>query len=81
MTTEISRKIKELLAQEMGPMGIFILKKQCKDLGIDPENIKTDDIPRLANVIYNAIYVFTGEEKGKKIEREIRKMGPKIDLI
>ncbi|MCD6461179.1 MAG: hypothetical protein J7L61_00340 [Thermoplasmata archaeon] len=74
MTTEISKELHALMAQEMGPMGRFILKKQCANLGLDPENISTGDLPGLSKAIYSAILVFTGEEKARKIEAEIRKM-------
>jgi len=75
MVTEVSKRIQTLLAQEMGPMGVFILKKQCKDRGLDPDELKVTDLPDLSQILYKAMVVFTGEEKGKKIQDAIRKIG------
>ena len=74
MPTELSRKIEEIMTRELGQLGKFIIKKQCKDLGIDPENIKEENLPQLAKVLGKVMVTFGGEEKGRKIEMEIRKL-------
>ncbi len=74
MPTELSKKIEEIMTREMGQLGIFIVKKQCKDLGIDPENIKGEDLPQLAKVLGKVMITFGGAEKGKRIEMEIRNL-------
>ena len=74
MSTEISRKIYEIMAHEMGHLGKFIVEKQCKDLGIDPENIGADDVLAVANAIKNVMVSFAGEEKAKKIWMEIKRL-------
>ena len=74
MTSEISRKIYEIMAREMGHLGKFIVEKQCKDLGIDPENIEEKDIPPVANAIKKVMVSFAGDEKAKKISAEIRRL-------
>ncbi|RLF48419.1 MAG: hypothetical protein DRN20_04560 [Thermoplasmata archaeon] len=77
MTTELSKKIHMLLVSEMGPIGKFIVKKQCQDLGIDPDSIEEEDLPRLSDAIENAIVNFTGKEKANMIKWTIRKMAKK----
>ena len=74
MTTEISRKIYEIMAREMGHLGKFIVEKQCKDLGIDPDSIEEEDVPAVANAIKNVMVSFAGDEKAKKIWLEIKKL-------
>ena len=74
MPTELSKKIEEIMTREMGQLGKFILKKQCKDLGIDPENIKEDNLPQIAKALGKVMVTFGGEEKGRRIEMEIRKL-------
>ena len=74
MTTEISRKIYEIMAREMGHLGKFIVEKQCKDLGIDPDNIQESDLPRVSNALRDVMNSFAGEEKAKKISMEIKRL-------
>ncbi len=54
-------------------MGEFILKKQCQDLGIDPDDIPEDRIEELAVKIASAAEMFIGQEKSRKLESMIRK--------
>lgn len=74
MPTELSRKVHSILAREMKHMGKFILNKQCQNINISPDDIKPEDLPKLASVITDAIIVFTGREKAEKIGREIRNL-------
>ena len=74
MPTDLSRKVHGLMAHEMGPMGKFILKKQCQDLGLDMDELENDDLLPLSKALVVAVIVFTGQDKARKIEREIRKM-------
>lgn len=74
MTTEISRKIHSIMAREMGHLGKFIVEKQCKDLGINPEEIGEEDIEAIANAIRKVMVSFAGEEKAKKIWVEMKRL-------
>jgi len=75
MPSDISVKLHNLMAKEMGHMGKFIVKKQCQDLGIDSDDIQMTNLEPLARALQKAIVMFTGEDKAKRIAREIRKMG------
>ncbi len=46
MTSQISEKIYNIMGREMGHIGKFIVQKQCKDLGVNPEDIKPEDLQR-----------------------------------
>ena len=74
MTGEISRKIYEIMAREMGHLGKFIVEKQCKDLNIDPDNIEEKDLPRVSEALKAVMSSFAGEEKAKKIAMEIKRL-------
>ncbi len=74
MPTELSKKIEEIMTREMGQLGKFIIKKQCKDLGVDPENIKKEDLPKISKALGKVMITFGGAEKGKRIEMEIRRL-------
>ncbi len=74
MASEYSEKIKEIMTRELGQLGVFVIKKQCKNLGVDPDNIKKEDILQLAKALGNVMKTFGGPEKGSQIEREIRRL-------
>ncbi len=74
MPTEISRKIYSIMAREMGHLGKFIVEKQCKDLGINPEEITENDLDKVADAIRKVMISFSGEEKAKKIWMEIKRL-------
>ncbi len=74
MPSEYSAKIEEIMVRELGQLGKFVIKKQCKDLGIDPDNIKESDLPKLAKALGKVMITFGGEDKAKEIELEIRRL-------
>jgi hypothetical protein len=74
MTSELSRKLQNVMAREMGQLGKFIVQKQCKDLGIDSEEVAPEHLPKLAKALSNVMVTFGGEAKAQNIEREIRKL-------
>ena len=67
------------MAREMGLMGEYIIKKQCKDLDIDPGNIGPDDVQKLAMAFERAMEIFGGTEKARRVKMEIRRLA-KDDL-
>ncbi len=73
MPTEISRKIHSIMAREMGHLGKFIVEKQCKDLGINPEEIGEKDLDAVAEAIRKVMISFAGEDKAKKIWMEMKR--------
>lgn len=74
MATELSRKVYNIMAREMGHLGKFIVNKQCKDLGINPEELGIEDLFELSKALGKVMVTFAGEEKAKKIEQEVRKL-------
>ncbi|MEM3445424.1 MAG: hypothetical protein QXJ27_07395 [Thermoplasmata archaeon] len=75
MTSQLSEKVYNIMGREMGHIGKFIVQKQCKDLGINPDDIKVEDLPRIAKALGDVMKTFGGEEKGRAIEMEIKKLG------
>ena len=74
MPSELSMKVYNIMAKEMGHMGKFIVKKQCVDLKIDSENIKPEDLDGLASALAKAVIMFTGESKADRIKSDIRRL-------
>lgn len=75
MSSELSKKVEEIMTNELGQLGKFVIKKQCMDLGIDPDNIKKEDIPKLARALGKVMITFGGEDKAKEVEMKIRRLG------
>ncbi|MCK4266774.1 MAG: hypothetical protein KAX31_05790 [Thermoplasmata archaeon] len=74
MSAEISRKIQNIMAREMGQLGKFIVNKQCKNLGINPDDINEADLERLSKAFGQVMLTFGGKDKATKIKSEIRKL-------
>ena len=74
MVTQYSKKIEEIMTRELGQLGTFVIKKQCRDLGIDAENIQKGDILKVARALGKVMVTFGGEEKARKVEMEIRRL-------
>ena len=64
-------EIVKIMTREMGTLGKFIVKKQCSENGIDPDNIRKEDLPVLANALYKVMLTFGGPEKAEKVKKEI----------
>ena len=47
----LTGKIEAILQREMKEMGKFILQKQCKNLGIEVEDIEPKDLPKLSKAL------------------------------
>lgn len=58
----------------MGHLGKFIVTKQCKNLGIDAQDIDVKDLSKLSKVLGEVMMTFSGDEKARKIEQEIKKI-------
>jgi hypothetical protein len=58
----------------MGQLGKFIVNKQCKDNGIDPDNIGEADLQTLAKALKTVMETFGGPDKARTVEQEIRKL-------
>jgi hypothetical protein len=76
VSADISRKVQNILAREMGQLGKFIVNKQCKDLGVDPEDIDKADLEKLSKAFGDVMLTFGGQEKANKIMMEIRRLAP-----
>ena len=74
MQTEISRKIHSIMAREMGQLGKFIVKKQCQDIGCEPDEIEEKHLRELSHALGKVMVTFGGEAKAKIIEAEIKKL-------
>jgi len=74
MSEELTKKIQDMMNREMGHIGLFIVSKQCRDLGIDPEDIGLEDLSDLAKALGKVMLTFGGSEKATKMERDIKKL-------
>ena len=65
--------LKALEGSSLGRMSVYILSKQCLDLGIDLENMAEKDIPKLAERLRQVLPFFLGEETDEVV-RELNKL-------
>ena len=73
MTSELSQLIYELMSKELSDLGPHIVRKQCKDIDINPDDIKKNDLPRVAKVLSEVMVSF-GKEEARKIYLAINKL-------
>ncbi|MFH0815222.1 MAG: tetratricopeptide repeat protein [Methanobacteriota archaeon] len=67
----LGREIETMLDREVGFVGGLILKKQCKDLGVQLGDITPNHLKPLAYQISKAITPVTGEDRANKIQQGI----------
>jgi tetratricopeptide (TPR) repeat protein len=78
--TELTKKVYEVMEREMQDIGPFIVRKQCLQIHVDPENIEPSNLPNLAAKLSEVMVMFGGHEKARKIYSELRKLKD-MDLI
>ena len=71
--TVYSDRIMGILEPKIGrELARSALRIKCKKLGIIPENIIADNVPTLANDLYEPLRIFAGDEFAKTITTEIK---------
>ncbi len=73
MPREISHMIRELMRKEFGEMGENILNKQCRKMGVMPNEICVDDLEELSESVFNSVRYFMGTDRAKKVKEGIRR--------
>ena len=68
---DLAEKVTQEVGKVIGDMAIFFVKKQCKDLGIDIENMNHQDLPLLADRLERAVRNFTSEDVALQLRRGI----------
>ena len=58
MSSELSQMINQIMSEEMGELGPHIVRKQCKDIEVNPEDIRKEDLPRVAKVLSEVMVTF-----------------------
>ena len=74
VSTELSRKLHNIMAREMGSMGKFIIDKQCKNIGLKSDTITKEDLIKLSKALGNVMVHFGGRDKAEKLIAEIKKL-------
>ncbi|MCK4718762.1 MAG: tetratricopeptide repeat protein, partial [Thermoplasmata archaeon] len=64
-------EIRRLLENEMGEMGVLTYKKQCWDIGLNPDRIAMKDVTMVARGVARAVSPIVGHDRSKKIEKSI----------
>ncbi len=73
MTSELGVKLGYILRREIGDMGHFILKKQCRSMELEMDDISLKDLPTLSEGIGRVLQSF-GPETTKRVQEDISKL-------
>lgn len=73
MANPLAVKIESFLTPLLGEMMAHsAVKVQCKNIGIVPDDLTVDDLPKLAERIEKALIIFVGSEKANKAAEVIK---------
>ncbi len=64
--------------KEMPGVGSYALDKQMRDMGMVPQRLRTDDIPRIARAMSEVAAMF-GREKAKTLRKKMLSIVPRED--
>lgn len=70
--SELGERLYRYLEWAVPFNGRHILTKQCHDMGIEPGDIRNEDLEELAKRVGEACEMFLGHEGAHKLERNIR---------
>jgi len=73
LQSNLSKNIQAVLEKEIGPVGVFILQKQCEYLSISFGSIEKEHLPKLALQLSDTLLVF-GREKANKVYIELKRL-------
>ena len=73
MSSDLSLMIYDIMSDEMGDLGPHIVRKQCRDLQVNPDEIQKEDLPGVAKVLSEVMITF-GREEANKIYKAINKL-------
>jgi hypothetical protein len=59
-------ELMKIMEEELPEIGPYILKKQMRDLSIDEDGIKPEDIPKISSAVSEAASMF-GKQKAREI--------------
>ena len=71
MLMDLGEMVTKEVGKVIGDMAIFFVKKQCRDIGVDVNNLKHTDLPRLADKLEKAVANFTSTTVAGQMKKEI----------
>ena len=70
----LGNEIRRLLETEIGEVGVLTYKKQCWDLGLNPDSVSLKDVPLIARGVARAITPIIGQDRSKNIEKRMQRI-------
>jgi tetratricopeptide (TPR) repeat protein len=74
MSSDISKRVLEIMSREVGDAAKSLISRQCNQLGIDSENIGAEDLPMLAGRLSELMRVMGGHQKANRLYQELKKL-------
>ena len=65
--------LKAMEGSSLGRMSVYVLSKQCLDLGIDLDNMSQGDVNKLASRLRSVLPFFLGDET-ERVLSQIRRL-------
>lgn len=65
----------------MKEMGHHIVNKQCEQMGLNPADIRAEDLPALSSALTTVMQSFHSEEKARALSKEILKLRDIEDIL
>ena len=69
---DLSSRLSIYMEKKTPTMGVFILKKQCADLGISFDDIPEEMLDQLAERLAEAVEMFLGYDESNTLKRQIK---------
>jgi tetratricopeptide (TPR) repeat protein len=64
----------QIMEREMGSAGASIIERQCQQLGLERENLRPNDLPRLAGRLSELMRLMGGHQKANRVYQGIQKL-------
>ena len=77
---ELVENIEEIMLDELGAIGPFIVRKQLKDIGMSADGLTKKDLPRVARTISEVMSTF-GKDKARSVHKRINDLADIEEIV
>ena len=67
----LGEKVTVEVGKVIGDMAVFFVKKQCRDIGVDIAQLRTQDLPIIADRLEKAVSHFTSRDIASRLKHGI----------
>lgn len=78
---DLGKEIGTMLEKEVGFMGPLLMNKQCKDMGVKPEDLRPSHMKQLSGLIYKVVLPMVGEARAAKMQKDIMEYARALETL